>query len=158
MSRKHFPRRLAVTAALVVGALTMGVAFAMWTASGSGSGSAKAIEATASAVSGRAGTADLYPGFTNGDLYFTVNNPNPYPVRFTSATFGTVTSSDPVACPATNVSPDASASGLTIDVPANDTTGTDAAIADVVNMASAAPNECQGVSFTIAVTLSGTQV
>jgi hypothetical protein len=152
-----FSRRGFVTLALVFGALTVGLAFATWTATGTGSGTAEAVTATASAITGRAGTPDLYPGFTGGDLFFTVTGPNPYPVRFTSATFGSVTSSDPTNCPASNVTVPASASGLTIDVPANDTTGTNSSIADVVSMASAAPNGCQGVSFTIGVTLSGSQ-
>ena len=157
MLGRMFSRRRAVTVALLIGALSLGVAFATWTATGTGSGTAQAVTATASAITGRAGTPDLYPGFTQGDVYFKVTNPNPYPVQFTSATFGSVTSSDPTNCPASNVTVAASASGLSINVPANDTTGTNASIADVVTMVSGAPNGCQGVSFTIGITLSGSQ-
>ncbi|MGH2737097.1 MAG: hypothetical protein ACRDKZ_16080, partial [Actinomycetota bacterium] len=90
--RKMFSRRMAITVGLTVGALAVGVAFANWTATGTGSGSAQAVTAAASAVTSRSGAADLYPGFNDGDLHFTVTNPNPYPVQFTSATLGSVTS------------------------------------------------------------------
>ena len=156
MIKRLFSRRNGVTIALIIGALSMGLAFAAWTASGTGSGTARAATATVSVVTGRNGTPDLYPGYTDGDVYFTVTNPNSYPVRYTSATFGTVTSSDAINCPSSNVTTDASVSGLAIDVPAG-STGTDASIPDVVNMSSSAPNACQGVNFTIILTLSGTQ-
>jgi hypothetical protein len=154
--KRLFTRRNGVTVALMVGALSLGIAFATWTATGAGSGTARAATAVVSVVTGRNGTPDLYPGFTDGDVSFTVTNPNPYPVRYTSASFGTVTSSDPTNCPSANVTTDASVSGLTIDVPAG-STGTDASIPDVVNMSSSAPNACQGVNFTITLSLSGTQ-
>ena len=101
------------------------------------------------------GTADLYPGFTGGDVYFTITNPNPFPVEFTAMTAGTVVSSDPVNCPAANISV-AGATGLSITVPANTTSSTQS-IADVVTMVLAAPNGCQGVSFTIPLQLAGIQ-
>jgi hypothetical protein len=156
VKRTIFSRRSAVTVGLTIGALIVGVALAAWTATGSGSGSAKAITAAASTASTDTATADLYPGFNGGDLYFKVDNPNPYPVRFTSMTPGTVTSSDPSGCPASNVSV-SSESGLTIDVAANTTTAVSKTIEDAVSMAGAAPDACQGVTFTVAITLSGTQ-
>jgi hypothetical protein len=42
-------------------------------------------------------------------------------------------------------------------VPANTTTPVSRSIADVVSMSSGAANECQGDTFTIAITLTGTQ-
>jgi len=41
-------------------------------------------------VNAATGAADLYPGFTGGDVHFTLSNPNPYPVTFTTMTAGTV--------------------------------------------------------------------
>ncbi|CAA9338957.1 MAG: hypothetical protein AVDCRST_MAG72-685 [uncultured Nocardioidaceae bacterium] len=149
-------RRAAVTVALTIGALFVGVAFASWTADGTGSGSAKATSAVSSTVTADTASADLYPGFTDGDLYFKVNNPNPYAVRFTAMTPGAVTSSDPTGCPASNITV-ASKSGLTIDVPANTSTAVSKTVTDAVSMAGGAPNGCQGVTFTVAVTLSGGQ-
>jgi hypothetical protein len=49
-----------------------------------------------------------------------------------------------------------SASGLSLLVPAG-ATATAGTIANVVSMASAAPDGCQGVVFTVALTLTGSQ-
>jgi hypothetical protein len=106
-------------------------------------------------VTAATGAADLYPGFTGGDVFFTITNPNPYPVTFTSMTAGTVTSSNPAACPSTNVSV-ANASGLSLAAAASSTSGTQS-IANVVTMAAGAPDGCQGATFTINLTLSGSQ-
>jgi hypothetical protein len=144
---------MAVTTALVLGSLIVSVAFATWTTTATGSGRARSLSNVNLTVSARTGAADLYPGFNNGDLYFTVNNPNPYDVTFTSATFGAVTSSDTTACPSANVTADASATGLSLTVPAG-STGTDLQIDDVVNMLATAPNGCQDKTFDIAVTLA----
>lgn len=152
MTRKHKIGIAGILAALLLGG---GVAVALWSTTGIGTGSAKADAVQVATVTAATGTADLYPGFTGGDVYFTITNPNPFPVEFTSMTAGTVVSSDPVNCPAANISV-AGATGLSITVPANTTSSTQS-IADVVTMVLAAPNGCQGVSFTIPLQLAGIQ-
>lgn len=147
-------RRLAVTAALAAGALSAGVAVAAWTATGTGNSQAASLTAQQLTVTARSGAADLYPGFADGDVYFTVNNTNPYPVTFTTASFGAVTSSDTAACASTNVTLDATAS-VSLLVPANGSA--DHRIADVVTMIAAAPDGCQSKTFSIATTLGGAQ-
>lgn len=132
------------------------MAYAYWSADGSGSGGAQAITAQSLTVAASSGTADLYPGFTGGDLFFTVSNPNPYPVSFTSMSPGTVTSSDQANCPASNVTV-ASATGLSIGAAAN-ASNVARSIADVVSLSSTAPSACQGVTFTVELTLTGTSV
>jgi hypothetical protein len=131
------------------------MAYALWSANGSGSGSAKALTAQSVTVTAATATADLYPGYTAGDVFFTLTNPNPYPITFTSMTSGTVTSGDEANCPAANVTV-ANASGLSLAV-AGSASNVARSIADVVTLASAAPNGCQGVTFTIALTLTGSQ-
>lgn len=153
MSRK---RKLSIVGVVVAVLLGGGVAAALWSTTGIGTGSAKATSAQNVTVTAATGTADLYPGFTGGDVFFTLTNPNPYPVTFTSMSAGTVTSSNPSGCPASNITV-ANASSLSISVPANSTTSTQS-IADVVTMVAAAPDGCQGVTFSIALTLSGSQV
>lgn len=153
MTRKHKIGIAGILAALLLGG---GVALALWSTTGIGTGSAKADTAQTATVTAATGTADLYPGFTGGDVYFTVTNPNPYDVEFSAMTAGTITSSDPVNCPASNVSV-TGATGLALAVPANSTSST-LSIPNVVSMALAAPNGCQGVSFTIALQLTGSQV
>ena len=152
---KKLSPKLAAAAIGVVCTLMAGVAFAAWTADGTGSANARARTATSITVTAVTGTADLYPGFTNGDLSFTLTNSNPYPVTFTSMTPGAITSGSPTACPSSNLTVD-TASGLSLPVAADATSATQS-IADVVNLASTAPDGCQGVTFTVAVTLTGSQ-
>lgn len=146
-----------VVAALVAGAVlaVSGVAYALWSANGSGNAGSRALTAQTVTVNAVTGAADLYPGFTGGDAYFNFTNSNPYPVTFTAMTPGTITSSNASGCPASHVSV-ASATGLNLTVGANTTSSTQS-IADVVTLASAAPDACQGVTFTIAMTLTGSQ-
>lgn len=146
-------KRIIVVAALAIAA-TGGAVAAYWTATGSGSGSASSLSAQAITVSATTGTADLYPGFTDGDLSFTAANPNPYPVTFTSYTAGTVTSSDPVNCPSTNVTVVDGTISLTVAAGAS---GVATTLPDVVTMIAAAPDGCQDKSFTVDLTLSGSQ-
>jgi hypothetical protein len=131
------------------------VAFALWSANGVGTSSAKALTAQSLTVNAATASADLYPGYTLGDVAFTVSNPNPYPVTITSMTPGAVTSSNPLGCPATLVTV-ASTSSLSIALAAG-ATNVAQTIADVVTLSSSALDGCQGVTFTIGLTLSGTQ-
>jgi hypothetical protein len=153
MSRKHKYISVAVVGALVTGG---GIAAAMWSGSGSGAGQAKALSSQSVSVTAATGTADLYPGNVNGDVFFTLNNTNPFGINFTSMTPGTITTSS-AGCPASNISV-AAATGLNILVPANTVTTSTLSIPDVVSMSTGAPDACQGVTFTINLTLSGQQV
>ncbi|GAC1326846.1 MAG: hypothetical protein NVSMB13_12590 [Mycobacteriales bacterium] len=153
MNKKAFTRRSAATALLLVGALSGGVAIASWTQNGSGSGAALAKTAVASVVSAGTTTADLYPGQTTGTLSMSITNPNPYPVTFTNATMGSVTvdSTHSAGCTTTGLS--FSTPTVSLLVPAN-SVGT-ALSAPIVAMSNASSNGCQGATFTIAVTLTG---
>ncbi len=151
MNRKRMATVIGL-ATLVVGA---GTVAALWSANGSGSGQARATTAQALTVNAATGATDLYPGFTAGDVYFTLTNPNPYPVTFTSMTAGAITSSNPSGCPSSNITV-ANATGLSLAVGANASSGTQS-VGDVVTMAAAAPDACQGATFTISLTMSGAQ-
>lgn len=146
-------KRVAIVAALVI-ATTGGAVAAYWTATGTGSGGASSLSAQAITVTATTGTADLYPGFTGGDLSFTAANPNPYPVTFTAYTAGTVTSSDAVNCPALNVTVASGTISLTVAAGAS---GVAATLPDVVTMIALAPDGCQNKSFTVDLTLTGSQ-
>ncbi len=152
-SRKKRIAAIAAFTALTAGG---GVAWGLWSAAGAGSGRTTALTAVSVTVTAAAGPASLFPGATNGDIAFTLTNPNPYPVQFTSMTPGAITSSNAGACPVSNVSV-AGATGLAITVAGGATSATQT-ISDVVSMIAAAPDGCQGVQFTIALTLSGAQV
>jgi hypothetical protein len=150
-------RRTKIAGALAVGVMVLGggIAGALWSANGGGTGQAKALTANTLTVSAATGAADLYPGFTGGDAFFTITNTNPYPVTFASMTAGAVTSSDPTGCPSANATV-ANATGLSLAVGANATSAT-LSIDDVVTMVAGAPDGCQGATFDIAMTLSGSQ-
>ncbi|MCA1844285.1 MAG: hypothetical protein LC792_14075 [Actinobacteria bacterium] len=139
----------------VAGIVAAGTAYALWTANGSGSGSSKALSAQAITVTASTGAADLYPGFTGGDLSFTLSNPNPYPVTFTSLVPGSVSSSNTGACAASNVSV---TNPVTVNLSvAAGATNVPFTVSDVVSMASGALDGCQGITFTVPVTLTGSQ-
>ena len=143
--------------------VTSGVAFALWSGQGTGSGRAQATTAVTATVTPVDCTvapacADLYPGFTEGDVYFTITNDNPYDITFDGMTAGAITVDVDHAedCLATNITVESPVSGLSLVAPASSTTG-QLSIDDVVTMDDAAPDGCQGASFDIVLTLTGTQ-
>jgi hypothetical protein len=149
-------RKAAAVGAVAAATLAGGIAVAAWSTDGAGPGEARALSAQVLTVTAATGIADLYPGFADGDVHFSVANANPYAVRLTAMTPGTVTSSIP-GCAASNVTVDAVASGLSLVVPAGGSFGP-TTIPDVVSMAAGAPDACQGAVFTVELTLTGAQV
>jgi len=96
------------------------VAFAAWTATGTGDGYAKATTAQAlTTVDVSASTtATLYPGAT-GDVLIRIDNPNPYAVQVTDvAGSGAITSDAGAGCDASTGVSFSDQSGLTLNVPA----------------------------------------
>jgi hypothetical protein len=154
MKRFSRKKKFLVLGAAGAVALGSGAAYALWTASGTGPTSSLSRTAITITVAASTPTADLYPGFTGGDLAFTLRNDNPYPVTFSSMAPGTVTSGSGT-CAASNVTV-APASGLTLTVAANSTSAPQV-IDNVVTMSVNALDACQGVTFTVPITLTGTQ-
>ena len=155
--KKLYAGLAATTFAIGIGG---GMAFAVWSVSGSGSGGAAATVAqgvTVSAVTPTGAAATLYPGGPASSVYFTVNNPNPYAVTITSVTWGTPISLNTTACPSADISLSGTApsSGLTIQVPANNSAAF--SIPGVLLLSHAAPDGCQGNAFSIGMTVTGTQ-
>lgn len=142
-------------AIMIAGLALSGIAFALWSTTGSGSGRATATSSQTVTVTASTGPGDLYPGFTAGDVYFTLTNPNPYAVTFTSMTAGTPISANPTACPSINVTVTGKA-GLSLVVAGNSTSA-QLSITDVASMVPAAPDGCQGMSWDIPLTLTGAQ-
>lgn len=152
-SRTRRPLALTLVAVVVLGGGT--IAYAAWTANASGSSQAKSVTAQSATITVATGVADLWPGAT-GKVYFTVTNPNPYPVTFTAADFSTVVSDNETACPNANITVN-DQTGLSINVAASSTSATQS-ITGAVTMAGAAPDGCQGRVFTITTALTGTSV
>lgn len=156
---KGFVRAAAIGAVAAVAFGATIVVYAAWSAAGSGTGSAKALHAQGVTAAAGSGAADLYPGGT-GTLYYTLTNPNPYGITFSSVTFGTVVSSDSVNCPATNVTASTATLNLTTSpvTVAAGASGVAGSFAGTITMSHSAPDGCQGVTFTVPITLTGTQV
>jgi hypothetical protein len=160
MTFRSFSKRATILS-LFLGVLLAGsVAFAWWTAGGSGSGYAQAASPLALGTNdvSASTTADLYPG-ANGTLTIQVHNPNTYPVivnTIAADPSGTPTSGN-VACDAANtVSLVAPITGLNVDIAAGgDSTTLTYAGAVHMSVGAAADNSCQGKKFTIPVVLTG---
>jgi hypothetical protein len=148
--------RKVVVIGVVVGSLLGGkIVMALWSTNAAGGGEARALTAQGVTVNAATAAADLYPGFSGGSVFFTLTNPNPYPVLFTAMTPGTTVSSNPMGCPASNVTV-VGATGLSLAASAGATSAV-RSIAGVVSMASSAPDGCQGVTFSITLDLTGSQ-
>lgn len=148
-------KKVIIVAAAAVLVMAVGVAYAAWTAGGSGSGYAKASTAQSlGTLDASASTsATLYPGAT-GDLKLQIDNPNPYPVRVTSVSgAGTITSDKGAACDASTGVTFTNQSGLSLDVPAS--SSATFTLSGSVAMSNASDNSCQGAVFTVPVSLSG---
>lgn len=154
--------KMKLTKKLTIGSLFVGialastVAFAAWTATGTGSGYAKAKTASVLTTVDASGStsAQLYPGGT-GDLVLKVNNPNDYQVTLTAVNngSGSITSDKGAACDASTGVTFTNATGLSLAVPAG-TTQT-FTLNGKVAMSNASDTTCQGAVFTIPVSLVG---
>lgn len=148
---------VAVVAFVLALGLGGGGAYAYFSSTGSGTGHAAVGSAVNVTITATTGTADLLPG-GSGAAYFTLTNTNAPGATFSQvATGATVASNNTVACPTVNASI-AQALPYTfspaVTVGANTTSGTQS-IANLVALSSSAPTTCQGVTFTVTLTLSG---
>jgi hypothetical protein len=137
-----------------------GLVYAAWTATGGGSGYAKATSAQALTTTdvSASTTATLYPG-ADGDVLIRISNPNPYPVQVTDVTGnGTITADSGHSTCGSDVGHPTGVTftdqtGLTINVPASGNTQT--TLTGAAHMSNASDDSCQGATFTIPVSLSG---
>jgi hypothetical protein len=145
-------KKFVVASGVVAGMMATGIAWAAWTASGTGNGYAKASTAQVLTTSDASAstTAQLYPG-GSGDVKVTVNNPNPYAVSITSITDSGPITADKAGCTVTGVS-FADQSGPYALAANGPTTLT---LTGAASMSNASDNACQGAVFTIPVTLAG---
>ena len=160
MRKRIINRKLAV-GVIVAAFAAVGLVYAAWTTNGTGSAYAKAGTAAAiSTVDVSASTsATLYPG-VSGDVLIKLDNPNPYPVTVTAISGnGTITAdAGHSGCTTTGVT-FTNQSSLSLVIPAK-SGGTDGVLqttlSGAASMTNASLNACQGATFTIPVTISGT--
>jgi hypothetical protein len=136
--------------AIVVGIVVLlagAVAFAAWTSSGTGSGTASALSAQSLTINVTPATG-LFPT-GSVDVAFTVTNPNPYSVTLSQIELTDVTVDTP-GCTASVVSG--------ADLPDTDVIAPGATTASrnfPVTMSNAAENACQGAVFTLTLRATG---
>jgi hypothetical protein len=138
------------TAALIGG----GIAFAAWTTTGTGNGTATAgtdspLTVTVSAVTG------LYPTGTF-NVPFTVKNPNPYNVTLQTVSLSGVTVDSAHASCLANTPDVITGSDLTdTDVVAKNNGAATTSKNFVVSMSNGADDTCKGAIFTLSLTAAG---
>jgi hypothetical protein len=150
-------KRIVVPAVVVAVMLISTVAYAAWSATGSGSANASAANAQGLSISSPVAASGLYPtGSVNVSVQF--SNPNSYAVTVTSVaqTSGQSITVDGAhsGCNASSVSFDNTAgASLSVRVPANSTAST--TLSNAVSMSNAAVDACQGATFSVPLTLTG---
>jgi hypothetical protein len=158
MRNKRFV--LTIVGVTVVSALTAGIAYAVWTTTGSGSGAGAASVAqtlVVTPITPVGAAASLYPGGPAGPVYFTINNPNSFPVTVTGLSWGTPVSTNPTACPNSNISLDTNAP-TTVSIPvAANTTSSALSEQSVLDLSHSAPDGCEGTAFDISISATATQ-
>ena len=159
---KHL-KKVAVLATMVGALGITSVAWAAWTADGSGSGYAKAGTSQAvstNLVDSSALTSLLYPQ-GSADVKVSVHNPNPYKVRVTSITLAGAPSAVTGGGANCTLTP-ANTTAVTFATTAfsqTDGTASDVAahgdtvftLTNAASMGNASDNDCQGAVFTVAV-------
>jgi len=142
---RNITRGTAVIGAGVVSVALAGIAYAAWTSSGTGAGTAKSFDTVTSTITAGTVTADLYPGGT-GSMSVTIKNLNPYPATVTSIGAGTSDASG--SCAANIVTTDAN------NAPGGGTLApnAEATYTVVTHMAATATNVCRNVEFNIPLT------
>lgn len=151
----HPLRRRFVPTTLLAVLLASGTAFAWFTASGIGNGSAAATTmetvTVAALVAGDIPSSTLYPGGPAADVVLRVTNPNAFSVSVHSITgSGTITAdAGHATCTTTGVA-------FTAPVNPNITLPPGASVVhlpDAATMSTASLSSCQGAAFRIPVTL-----
>jgi len=150
-------RTAIIGSAIALAAVGGGIAFAAWTSAGNGNGSASASTAVDVTISAGTPSTALYPNIPAVNVLVNVANPNPYAVNLTALT-GTVTvdaAHNTCNLASVHFVPTAAAinvAGGTVAVPgvANDQT------AGTITMDNTANNNCQGATFTVALTGTAT--
>lgn len=151
------------SAVLVVGTaaatvLATGVSYAVWSVTGSGTGSATAGVAQPVDVTVAVSSGTLHPGASLWVIP-TFTNPNAFPVTVTGVTPGPVTVSGAAGCTADTSGVSFKALTGPWTVPARTASGNGTlagpAVVDGVTMSTASDTACQGATFTAKLTVVG---
>ena len=152
-------QKTAVVGGSVVALMAAVVAFAAWTSTGSGEGSATADYTSSDLVVTVGGVSGLYPT-GEFDVPFTVTNNNDYDVTLASVTLDSVTvdaAHGTAGCAASSVVSAATGpSGSLVDTDVATKDGTPTASRNFpITMLNSASEACKGAVFTLTLTASG---
>ena len=154
---RKFSRRTAVLAAGVALTTGVGVAFAAWTSTGSGSGTAKSDAISNVTFSATTASGSIYPTGPAGDVTLTAANPNHYDVTLsawsmTHAYYSTDTGH------ATPVEGTCDLSFLTTDEPVIDGDATAQAVnlSGSLTMGNGSVNACANKTFDVVLSATAT--
>ena len=147
---KNFTRRSTIAGVATLALVGTGIAFAAWTSTGTGSGTADATNAVNLTVNVGNATG-LYPTGSK-TATFTVTNPNPYAVKLTGADAATNFGVD-AGHSGCNVSSLSSAAQSLTDVIAAGATSSSHTV--TISMDNIANDFCQGANFTFDLTVHG---
>jgi H+/Cl- antiporter ClcA len=166
MKRFSMKKKLVAGAAVATLVIGVGAAYAVWSTTGSGSGSAKATTnqtSTVTEVASPAADANLWPGGPAVPVSFTLNNPNPYAVTFTTfsdAAVGTVTPGTlaGTTC-AFTLSATSGSLAAPVVVPANTSValGVAGSSSAILQMTHASDDSCQGATALVTLNVQGSQ-
>jgi hypothetical protein len=152
-----FSKRAAVIGVVLVLGITGAVAWAVWTARGTGAATGKAGVALRIQTIASTGTGKLlYPG-GSGDLKIRVSNDNTFPVRVNTVVPKTPITADPdhnaMGCTvgATGVSVDEFITVSWTPIPAGQ--NVEFTMPNVVHMDNTSNDKCQGARFSVPVVL-----
>ena len=159
MRKQLINRKLAVAVIVAVMAI-VGLVYAAWTTNGTGEAYAKAgtSQAIGTIDVSASTTATLYPGIS-GDVLIKLDNPNQYAVTVTAISGnGSITpDGGHSGCTTTGVT-FSNQTGLSLVIPAKSggVNGVlQTSLTNAASMSNASLNACQGATFTIPVTLTG---
>ncbi len=141
---------IAPVACIVVG-LSSGAAYAYFSSSGHGTGSASVGSMQTVAISGTVSpNTPLLPG-GSGDVTFKVTNPNNFAVTLVSVVGNGTITSNQSNCTTTGVT-FTNQTGLSTSIPADNTATID--LPGAATMSTASSAGCQGATFSVPVTIS----
>lgn len=147
-------RKVLAPSVVAVSLLCGGIAYAAWSSSGAGSGTAQATTSVDSAITAATSAADLFPGATMS-VTVTISNPNPYPVVVNSISAGSSAVVN-VSCVAGTVTSGARPTDATGLLQTNSTkpiaAGGSGTYTLTTHMTPSAVDACKFQTFTLALT------
>lgn len=151
-------KRATALGTATIAVMGAGLAYAAWTADGTGSGTVQAVTAQAVTTVAATTSPDLFPT-GDGDLLVKVANSNPYAVTVTAITQTASTNilSGDSTCDGVNGAANGvtftDATGLTAVVPAG-SSGTLITLPNAVHMSNNSVTACSGQTFTVPVDIA----